>query len=271
MATKHKRNRRQNGRHKGAGQAQARARVYNALRDHGLVRKGVLVLSMLLLVSGIAFAGVQMGKTSAFPIRSVQVEGGLKQLDPEQLQQVVVEKLQGNFFSVDIAAIQQAIMVIPWVEHVAVRRVWPDVLRIQVAEHLPLARWGQTGLLNVSGEWFGAAQDGLERLPELHGPEGYQQQMAQRYREIVRMLQPAGLHVVGVYVNQRRSWEVLLDNRLRLRLGRDRHDERLMRFVRMYSRVVNEDKEKIELVDLRYTNGLAVRWVQQTELSTRGS
>lgn len=255
---------------KGGGR---QAQKLEAVQQRGLLRKLVLVLAMVMLVSGMAYAGIHLGKSESFPLRAIQIEGGLRQLDTEQLQRVVSGELQGNFFSVDIHAIQQAVMEIPWVDHVSIRRKWPDVLRIRVTEHQPLARWGEDGLLDIRGEWFGASQQGLEYLPQLSGPDGYQLLMAQRFREMDAMLQTAGLKVRRLHVDQRRSWEVLLDNQITLKLGREHHDRRLQRFVRMFPGVMANDAEKIKVVDLRYTNGFAVRWASQTDvkMNTRGS
>jgi len=52
-----------------------------------------------------------------------------------------------------------------------------------------------------------------------------------------------------------------LDNGMALMLGRqEKSHERLLRFVRSYNRVLAARAEQIEQVDLRYTNGFAVRW-----------
>jgi cell division protein FtsQ len=263
--------RKASNRHRGNSQAF----VVEALQDSGWMRKLLLGSLALLLVSGVTFAGMQMRKAESFPVRSVQIEGGLEQLDTRHLQQVVQSRLQGNFFSVDIGAIQQAVIELPWAAHVSVRRVWPDVLRIHVDEHVALARWGKNGLLNREGKWFAASQAGLEHLPALSGPEGHQVALVRSYNEISGILQGAGLRLNGLHVDQRRAWVAVLDNDMRLKLGRDHHRERIERFVKMYPRVVAGDAGIIKTVDLRYTNGFAVRWLSQsaesTGLNARGS
>lgn len=49
-------------------------------------------------------------------------------------------------------------------------------------------------------------------------------------------------------------------NGLQLGLGRKETHLRLMRFVRVYAEVLKPRIEAIDSVDLRYTNGFAVRW-----------
>lgn len=266
MAAKHKK---RGGKGRSAGQAQR----LDIQQERGLVRKLFMVLALVMLVSGMAYAGMHLGKSESFPLHSIRIEGALRQLDTDQLQQVVSAELRGNFFSVDIHAIQQAVMELPWVDHVSIRRKWPDTLRIRVTEHQPLARWGEKGLLNVRGEWFGASQQGLEYLPLLSGPDGYQALVAQRYQDMGVMLQAAGLKLERLHVDQRRSWELQLDNHITVKLGRGQQERRMQRFVKLYPGVLAKDVEKIKVVDLRYTNGFAVRWASPSDvkMNTRGS
>ena len=84
--------------------------------------------------------------------------------------------------------------------------------------------------------------------------------MSQRFNEMNNFLEKIGLKVVQIDVDQRRAWRIRLDNGLRLRLGRRRVLDRLKRFIAVYPVIVARQAGVIEQVDLRYTNGLAVRW-----------
>ena len=61
-------------------------------------------------------------------------------------------------------------------------------------------------------------------------------------------------------MNERRAWSLRLANGLQLGLGRNDIHLRLLRFVRVYAEVLKPRLEAIDSVDLRYTNGFAVRW-----------
>ena len=74
------------------------------------------------------------------------------------------------------------------------------------------------------------------------------------------MLSPLGLRVTELNLDQRRAWSMVLDNGLHLRLGRNDRQQRLERFARIYTGVLQSRLEAIESVDLRYTNGFAFRW-----------
>lgn len=213
------------------------------------------------LAAGLAGAVWWLTNPSSLPLRSVQVEGSFRHLRSQELQQAVAAHAGGGFFTVDIEAIRGAVLQRPWVDSVSVRRIWPDILRIRVTEHRPLARWGNDGLVSVDGDWFRAPQDEFaHRLPELHGPDGFQRQLVRRYREIDRTLQGLGRHVSELSVNERRAWRLVLDNGVEVHLGRRELEPRLQRLVRVYPQVLARRAQEIAAVDLRYTNGFAVRW-----------
>ena len=94
-----------------------------------------------------------------FPVKEVRVLGALEHVTREQVETTVRRQLTGNFFTVDLAAARRAFERLPWVRRVEVRRVWPDRLQVTLEEHVALARWGDSGLVNTHGEVFSAASD----------------------------------------------------------------------------------------------------------------
>lgn len=204
------------------------------------------------------------GDAGSLPIRNVKVEGAFRHLDAAELKRTVAAHVGGGFFAVDIDAIRRAVARRPWVDQVWVRRVWPDTLHIRVREHVALARWGERGLVSERGVWFDAPQEPFTReLPVLSGPEGLQAVLAGRFLALRDSLAPLGLRPVRIQVTERRAWRIRLDNGIEVRLGRGDVDELMERFVALYPRVLAEAAPRVETVDLRYTNGFAVRWKPQ--------
>ena len=78
----------------------------------------------------------------------------------------------------------------PWVRSAMLRRVWPDRLEVALEEHVALARWRDTALVNDRGEVFEAATDA--RLPVFGGPEGSAAEMVAQYRVFVDLLARVG-------------------------------------------------------------------------------
>ena len=100
----------------------------------------------------------------------------------------------------------------------------------------------------------------LANLPLLKGPEQSERKLTEHLLEMQRMLEPLGLHIARLDLSERRAWSMTLDNGLELDLGRKETYPRLLRFVRVYPGVLASKAGAIQRIDLRYTNGFAVRW-----------
>ena len=192
-----------------------------------------------------------------FPLRDIQLTGDVAHVTREQVEAVVSRELRGNFFTVDLAHARAAFEKLPWVRRVNVRRHWPDRLEFAVEEHKPLARWGFTALVSAQGEVFEAAIN--TRLPVLQGPEGTAPEVVSHFQAFEHALEPVGRHIVQITLSARRAWVLKLDDGMVIELGRENLGARLAGFVSAYERTVARLPQGPRYVDLRYTNGFAVR------------
>lgn len=220
----------------------------NAVANALFAAAALLVLAAVL---------TQVARLPAFSLREVRVGGELKHVDREQIEDVVRRDLRGNFFTIDLPAARAAFERLPWVRNANVRRQWPARLDIALEEHVPLARWGNSALVNTHGEVYAAAHDG--DLPVFMGPEGTALEIAIQYRYFQRSLGAIGETPVEVQVTARRAWQVKLASGMTLALGREDVEARLARFVAAHERTLGRLGRRIDYVDLRYANGFAVR------------
>jgi len=146
---------------------------------------------------------------------------------------------------------------LPWVRRATLRRDWPGRLEVDLEEHVVLARWRDSALVNTYGEVFEAATS--EVLPVFIAPEGTAAEVAQRYEAFRTALAPLGKRPVQVFVSARRAWELKLNDAAVLELGRSQMEERLQRFVRAYRPTLVQLPNRPYRIDLRYSNGFAVR------------
>jgi cell division protein FtsQ len=207
------------------------------------------------------------------PIETVAVQGRLQRVSPLDVEKAVREVSRDKgLVAVDLEAARRAILAIGWVDSATVRRAWPRGLRVFVVEQTPVARWGETGLLNTRGELFvNDARHVPPELPELAGPPGSQGVVTQRYLAAQGRLIEAGMRLSAVRLDSRGAWEFDLDNGVALRLGRRQVDERFDRFMVAAARVVGQRATDISYVDLRYTNGFAIGWrVASAKQAKRG-
>lgn len=221
-----------------------------------LLGAGVLVI---LLGSGLGLGGWRLAQPDTLPIRRVQVEGEFHYLDRQALNAAIGGVASGGFFNVDVRAVKKAAEAVEWVDRASVRRIWPDTLQVDIQEQEPVARWGGQQLMNVRGELFAPKQQ-PGNLPRLEGPEGTAPQVAARYQWLAGLLAPLGLRIAELRQSSRRAWDVTLDNGLHLLLGRSPDETQVARFTAAYPRLLAERVASVEVLDLRYTNGFAVRW-----------
>jgi cell division protein FtsQ len=229
-----------------------------------------LLAAGLLLVAGGLVINMLYAPTT-LPFKTIQVYGELKWLDREELNRVVLRDLQGGFFSLDVNGLKQSLEQHAWIKAVSIRRVWPDVLQIMVKEQQPLAVWNSDSIVNQDGELFVPPVEQFPQgLSEINGPEGTHQVLIQHFNTLSAMGASLGLRIRDVDMNDRRAIAVTLDNGVQLLMGRVRDETdsatEMMRFVRAYTATLAPQIDRVQVVDLRYTNGLAVRWKQQLGL-----
>jgi cell division protein FtsQ len=217
------------------------------------------------LLIAMAGAGVwgfdRLTDPQLLPLRVVHIEGELRHLRRQTLERAVAAHASGSFFSVDLEAVRRAASGLAWVEQVQVRRVWPDSLHMRVVEQQPLARWGRDSLLNLRGQVF-TPEDGSVplALPGLSGPDGSAARVSAAFRVMSKSLEPLGLEIRALHLNDRGGWQAELGAGVVLQLGTRDLDIRLARFMRLYPRLLAGAEGEPEEVDLRYTNGFTVRW-----------
>lgn len=215
--------------------------------------------AVLLIVSVVLLAALvwRIANIEVFAVKGIDVVGNVAHVTREQVRTIAANELKGTFFTVDLRGAQAAFEKLPWVRRVDVRRRWPDRLEIVVEEHRALARWGNSALVNSQGEMFEGASN--QRLPVFEGPAGSHFEITGNYLRFNQSLALVGRQVKRVQVSERRAWRLVLDDGTLIELGRDRVVRRLQGFVTAYARSVGELGGATDYVDLRYSNGFAVR------------
>lgn len=213
------------------------------------------------LLGGSAWGVWLLSDPRTLPIQRVSIEGEFRHLTLPMLQAAAGPHARGGFFTVDVAAVRQAVLEVPWVAEVSVRRLWPETLRVSVREQVPVARWGEDGLMNAAGVVFHPPVETIPAdLPRLDGPSGQTLPVWARYQDLKGRLRALGLMLQGLRLDQRRAWTLDLEGGVTILLGRADVEARLLRLMHIYPHALAADLERIAVVDARYTNGLAVRW-----------
>ena len=228
---------------------------------------GVMVLSL------VAWGVWEVQDADTLPINNVEVRSEFNKVTEKQIQAVIAQNELKGFFSTDVDVITNEMREIPWLKTITIRRVWPDTLQFAVTERKAIAHWNDSALLAVDGTIFSPAVETYPQgLPKLTGPKGTQANVLKNYISMAANLQTLNLQINELTMDARRAWMVKLDNGVVLNIGRQQTSERLQRFVKIYKDLTVANKEKAAVVDLRYTNGFAIRWeksLKQTALKAQ--
>ncbi len=221
----------------------------------GLVMFGMVAWALV-------WGGERVLEPDFLPLRSAEVEGEFVNVTAAEIRALMKPFAEQGFVHVDTEEVRRRIEALPWIKSATVFRQWPDSLRIRIREQQAVARWRSGGLVNPQGELFLPPPVTYpQELPLFAGPARMQKVMLQRYWQMQRILAPLNFSVTRLELDVRGAWRLGLDSGLVLVLGRqEKSHERLQRFVRTYNGALAARAEQIEQVDLRYTNGFAVRW-----------
>jgi len=225
----------------------------------------LLASTLFTLVALIVLYGISQWTVNLplFPLKEASVSaansssGELKHVTRDQIDKAVKNEVRGNFFTVDMDATRAAFRKLPWVRNASVRRVWPQSLEVTLEEHVVLARWGSTALVNTHGEVFNAVS--ADKLPIFEGPAESSRDLTRQYAAFNEILRPLQQSIEQIKLSPRRAWRVHPDNGTILELGREQMKTRLERYVLIHDVSIARLNQKLSYVDLRYPNGFAVR------------
>lgn len=218
---------------------------------------------LLALIITALYLHQTLKRPDIFPIRTVRIEGNLNHISREDIQTAASAFVNTGFFAFEPNELREHLLTIPWVASADITRYWPDTVAIAIAEKKPIARWGDEGIVTASGEVFFPDNETIpENLPVFIGPPAMTQTMVSHFNDIQAKLRAINLSVKELSCSPRHAWTVVLNNDIRLELGRSDIQKRVSRFVKAYHKIVHAHIESITQIDLRYNNGLAIKWKQ---------
>lgn len=220
------------------------------------------------LTAGILGGWRYLTNPNHFPIRVVKLQAVYAHVDPRQVQHIIIPFVSRGFFNLNEARLQQALSSqLPWIDKLELRRIWPDTVFIRITEHHPAAHWGNDKLIDVRGKLFSVPEASrLQNLPVLNGPAAHQKQIWDLYVAMSKSLLPLRLRIQKLEMDNRQAYSILLSNGAQVLLGRREPLPRLQRFVKVYPKIFIPTSAQAERIDLRYQNGLTVKWRDETNL-----
>jgi cell division protein FtsQ len=224
------------------------------------------LLALVMLAAGLWWCA----QRPMFTLTAIRIEpagAALWHVDAPTIRSAALPRLKGNFFTTNLQAARAAFEAVPWVRRAAVRREWPNRLIVTIEEHEPLGTWGEDGrLLSVHGDLFTANLAEAEEhgpLAQFEGPNGSEKEVVARFNDLQTWLAPVQLVPESLRLSRRYAWTLRLSNGMTVELGREEDREtlkaRVQSLVGVYPQLLARLQNRIESVDMRYPNGLALK------------
>lgn len=189
---------------------------------------------------------------------------GLKHTDKQDLVKALQLKTEMLLTKIDVNLLQSKVEAMPWVESAVVQRRFPDTIKIDVIEHIPVALWQKKGryyVITSKGLVLGkdAGIYGLQDLPVIVG-DGAPLKVPElllllsQNKELFARLKGA------TFVGKRR-WNIILDSLdkgLVIKLPENGVEAALQRLETLQEKYAIL-KRKLTLIDLRLPLKLIVR------------
>ena len=218
-----------------------------------------MIVVMIVCLGYIAY--FKLTDPNTLPFRNVRIIATAQHIQPARLKKIIQANLTGGFFSLNTTQMHNALLTIPWVASATIRRSWPSTLVITIVEQQPIAAWGNRALLNLQGDVFTPEKATFPRnLPELDGPSDMPKQVLHAYQKFNRQLAAIQLSIRQLILTPRLAWQMQLNNGIEVMMGRKNIEQRFTQFIDLYPKIIGKKAKKVVAVDLRYPNGLAVRW-----------
>ena len=236
---------------------------------HRFGLKAFLVFAVATVIAGALTGGRALGVVSAvsawsgLAITEVKITGQSETSEVAVLDRLDI-KDDPSLLTYDVDAARARVELLPWVDHITLKKLFPNTLEVAIAERTPFAIWqhdSELSLIDAAGEVItDAIDDRYAHLPFVVGPGA-----AERAREFADLVAgvPALANKVraGVLISGQR-WNVVLDGGIELMLPADKPAAALATVATLDAQK-NLLSREIVTVDMRQPDRMIVRLDEQ--------
>lgn len=243
----------------------------------------------LIVPLGLIYAVDQHYLKDKFIFTEINIDSEYDHRGTEIIQQAILSELDGNYFTANLQRLAHKVSEFSWIGSVSVYRQWPNTLVVSLKPVNPVVRWNDR-------QWIGYAKEVLDippflevheidHLPILTGGQGDAVELFEAYLDWSEKFAAWGLTLDALKTDEEKIWRLELSlgalsknkslsahamhNRqsatspVRMVVNEENAMVRIPRFVASLDLKLIDQFEQIESIDLRYTNGFAIRWKQE--------
>jgi cell division protein FtsQ len=208
---------------------------------------------------------IYINSSERYPINTVQIIASNHYIPRQKIAEIVSPYGRRSFLTLATSRLRAEILELSWADEVKVERVWPDILKVVVVEKRPMAiiegleKTKDILLMTEDGELIIIPKipDDLV-LPKLSGPKSQYTDLLAAYKKLSKIMVNYGLAIKELNLRENQAWDLTLQSGVKVNLGKQDIEKRVLRFCRSYPAIFADKGDKILSVDLRYANGMAV-------------
>ena len=218
---------------------------------------GKLVAVALVVIAGIW--GTK--KIEDVSIKTIEIQSALNKVSKSDIRTIAENYMHDGFFTVDLGSFEDQLNNIPWVYRANIKRQWPSKLVIVINEQQPYFRWGEHHLINKYAEVFYVENtQQYASLPLLQGVKGRERYLIDLYYKYSARFQQVGSDIMKLKEDARYDKKITLVDGISINIGREKIDKQIERCLYSFAMFTKAEREAIASIDLRHSNGFAIRW-----------
>lgn len=231
-------------------------------RDTAISRIEMREIFKLVFVASIVIVAIYVVRgVEDVPIKAVVINTSLQNVAKQDVRDVAAKYVRDGFFTVDLTNFENDMEQIPWIYKANIKRQWPGKLVIAIQEQLPRFRWTGQSLLNEEAVPFLVNNfDAYQALPKLSGRAGREAYLVRLYDQYNERFNQLGSPIASIEEDARYDKVITLSNGISINVGREQTSKQIERCLQSFSEFTENERAAIAAIDLRHSNGFAVRW-----------
>lgn len=214
------------------------------------VRPVSISVTLLSIVTAVVLLLLQLVNKN---IEKLELVASFEHVSELQIKQQIHDVFPAGFISLDVVEVQQRLEKLVMVSSAQVEKIWPDTLKINIAEEAPVAIWNEKSMLNQQGDILPIALKDLQ-LPMLKGDDS--NMVMQHFLLFKRFAKLHQLNLTALDFSAS-GWLLEHGNGLKIRLD----GSTAMQGLKTLETVMDQFQlANIDSIDMRYEQGFAIAW-----------
>lgn len=218
-----------------------------------------VILSAIFIILLILF----IVKILDYRLTKISVETSFTYTNKMAFNQKLRAKIGSPFWLLDLKKLKSELAQDPWLAKIELRRTLSGVLSVKAKEKTLFARWNNDFLLDTN---FNILPDhpkvpvDLFMLMVDKDKLVYAGTLAQKF---LLMFKSYGIDLNKATLSKSGLWTLLVEDKILIQLGKKNLDSKLNKLFFLWQDYLAQETDKIEALDLRYPNGLAIKKIKR--------